>query len=339
MQNTPNYQLKKPDLNDYVNITDLNDNADTIDTELIRLSDSVGNLPDLNTDEKTALVSSINELLEKIGNTSSLTTEEKSNLVAAVNELEQKFNAHLKERATKEEYGHVKVGNGINVTEGVISVEEMTASNVSTTGGSNVQIEIDNLKSSVNNGKIAIENAIIDKGVQFSKAGDIATFAELVNGIDLIGKPSAGAAYVIIDKTLNSVTKTNFYPPARTNLFRLRLSSNSGGSLRLYYRGTMQDGLYYDSGNPPTKSYFEVQLVDKNGVVKHTIGSHYSSGSGGATYPTKTVDITYNAGDRIEFWGMNAHGTLQYGWARLEQVKVSIAQAPPQVIEGTDNEW
>ncbi|MEL3956933.1 hypothetical protein NST17_06945 [Caldifermentibacillus hisashii] len=94
MKTTTNYSLKKPELNDYVNVNDLNDNADKIDTELKKLSDAIGNLPDLNTNEKTALVLSINELLTKIGNISSLTTDKKNNLVDALNELKQHLTAH-----------------------------------------------------------------------------------------------------------------------------------------------------------------------------------------------------------------------------------------------------
>jgi predicted DNA repair protein MutK len=44
---------------------------------------------------------------------------------------QEEFSAHLAERGSKTAYGHVKVGSGINVIDGVISVEEMTASNVS----------------------------------------------------------------------------------------------------------------------------------------------------------------------------------------------------------------
>lgn len=41
MQNTTNYNLKKPELTDYVNINDLNDNADIIDAKLKENADEI----------------------------------------------------------------------------------------------------------------------------------------------------------------------------------------------------------------------------------------------------------------------------------------------------------
>ncbi len=41
MQNTTNYLLKKPELTDYVNVEDLNENADIIDAELKRQDDEL----------------------------------------------------------------------------------------------------------------------------------------------------------------------------------------------------------------------------------------------------------------------------------------------------------
>ncbi|MFD2216357.1 hypothetical protein [Metabacillus endolithicus] len=64
----------------------------------------------------------------------------------------------------------------------------MTASNVSTTSGSNVQTELDSLKSSVNNGKTTVKNAIIGKGgtVLDGDGDGVSTFAELESGVKSI---------------------------------------------------------------------------------------------------------------------------------------------------------
>lgn len=43
MKNTPNYNLNKPDGNDYAKIEFLNANADIIDEELKRISKAIGN--------------------------------------------------------------------------------------------------------------------------------------------------------------------------------------------------------------------------------------------------------------------------------------------------------
>lgn len=42
--NTPNYNLKKPSLNDFFNVQDLNDNIDIIDEELGKANEEIGNL-------------------------------------------------------------------------------------------------------------------------------------------------------------------------------------------------------------------------------------------------------------------------------------------------------
>ncbi|MFE4525883.1 hypothetical protein ACFRCQ_28090, partial [Cytobacillus firmus] len=90
------------------------------------------------------------------------------------------------EKASKTAFGHVQVGDGINVTDGVISVAEMTATNVSTTSGGSVQAEIDNLKSSVSSGKVSVRNAITGKGGTVADAdGDgVPTYAELAAGVN-----------------------------------------------------------------------------------------------------------------------------------------------------------
>lgn len=95
---------------------------------------------------------------------------------------------HQAERATPTTLGHVKAETD---AEGNLILPEMSASNVTTAGGSNVQTEIDSLKSSVSDGKTQIETAITGKGGAVSKAGAVATFEELeagVNGITSKGK-------------------------------------------------------------------------------------------------------------------------------------------------------
>ena len=99
-----------------------------------------------------------------------------------IGNMPQELATHKAEKASKAAYGHVKVGAGINVSDGVISVAEMTASNVTTTGGSNVQAELNDLKSSVSSGKSSVKNAITGKGGTVL-GGNPPTFAQLAAGV------------------------------------------------------------------------------------------------------------------------------------------------------------
>lgn len=60
MQTTPKLGLKKPDLNDYVNVADLNDNADILDAAVSVLQDGTAIITNLETANKT-LAGGINE--------------------------------------------------------------------------------------------------------------------------------------------------------------------------------------------------------------------------------------------------------------------------------------
>lgn len=105
-----------------------------------------------------------------------------TNLTLRIDKAEDNLTTHLVEIASQTEYGHVKVGDGISVSEGVISVAEMTASNVSTQDGNSVQTEIDNLKSSVSNGKALVRGAITDKDSSISVPTN-PSFQQLADGI------------------------------------------------------------------------------------------------------------------------------------------------------------
>ena len=69
---TPNLGLKKPEVADRVNVSDLNENADLLDA-------IIGKLSDLNTAQKNSLVAAINEAAQGGGSGGSgLTTDEKT---------------------------------------------------------------------------------------------------------------------------------------------------------------------------------------------------------------------------------------------------------------------
>lgn len=114
-------------------------------------------------------------------------TEEIQQELAALQEL---VTAHQAERATPTTLGHVKAETD---QDGNLILPEMSASNVTTTSGSTVQTEIDNLKSSVSDGKNLVKNAIAGKGgtVLDGDGDGVSTFAELeagVSGITSRGK-------------------------------------------------------------------------------------------------------------------------------------------------------
>lgn len=103
-----------------------------------------------------------------------------ANLANKITLLTQEFTAHKSEKATPTTLGHVKAETD---EEGNLI---LSASNVTTSDGSNVQTELDHLKSSVSDGKNLVETAITDKGGTVSKVGEVATFPELAHGVESI---------------------------------------------------------------------------------------------------------------------------------------------------------
>lgn len=65
MQLTPKLNLKKPDLTDSINVQDLNDNMDVLDTAVSELQEGSASIPDLETNDKT-LAGAINEIKQTV---------------------------------------------------------------------------------------------------------------------------------------------------------------------------------------------------------------------------------------------------------------------------------
>ena len=98
MKSTEKLGLKKPDLTDYVNIGDLNDNMDVLDETVGELKEGSTVIEELGTENKT-LSGAINEIKTEvdehktdstshgIGNKTTLLTTNKSTIVGAMNEL------------------------------------------------------------------------------------------------------------------------------------------------------------------------------------------------------------------------------------------------------------
>ena len=63
MQSTKNYNLKKPDLNDFYNVNDFNDNMDAIDNELSNLNEGHKNVPNVATNDQTPTYTTSSQLM------------------------------------------------------------------------------------------------------------------------------------------------------------------------------------------------------------------------------------------------------------------------------------
>lgn len=83
----------KPDQTDFYDVDNFNANADTIDAELKKLSDAIGNGGD-----DGDILTRLNNLETYVGDLTTLETEEKDNLVAAINEVRQKFATHSEDK-------------------------------------------------------------------------------------------------------------------------------------------------------------------------------------------------------------------------------------------------
>lgn len=90
MQHTPNYNLNKPEGNDYAKIESLNVNADIIDAELKSLNDAIGSGTGGDT-----ILARLKRLEEYVGNLANLETTQKANLVAAINEVRRNLMGHI----------------------------------------------------------------------------------------------------------------------------------------------------------------------------------------------------------------------------------------------------
>lgn len=104
---TENFNLKKPGQNDFYSIEDFNDNTDIIDAELKKLNDAI---KDLDADGITlpdgkTISEKFEEITEEVGNIQELNTDEKANIVAAINEIYQVLLTH--QQNTNQEIGQV----------------------------------------------------------------------------------------------------------------------------------------------------------------------------------------------------------------------------------------
>lgn len=76
MKYTGNLKLKKPELEDYVDVDDLNENMDILDEKVNGNSDT------------------LNDLTKNLGDKSTLNTVDKSSIVKAINEVNFDFNEY-----------------------------------------------------------------------------------------------------------------------------------------------------------------------------------------------------------------------------------------------------
>lgn len=199
---------------------------------------------------------------------------------------QEEFATHQAEKASKTAFGHVQVGDGINVTDGVISVAEMTASNVSSTDG-NVQTDIDNLKSSVSSGKQSVRDTITGNGgtVSDADADGVPTFSELVTGVNSIPK---GAKVKSIQKGLELFTSAigryitiNSVDMNKT-IVKIRVRTNSSADVHWRFEGylTSATQLYLKRNTDTTlEVYVEWEVIEYESGVNIQRGRYYKASS------------------------------------------------------------
>ncbi len=103
MQLTPKLNLKKPDLTDSINVQDLNDNMDVLDTAVSELQEGSASIPDLETNDKT-LAGAINEIKQTVSDVETNAKEYTDQQTVAIG---TKFDTHI-----KDDSGHVRfIGN------------------------------------------------------------------------------------------------------------------------------------------------------------------------------------------------------------------------------------
>ncbi|WP_448897442.1 hypothetical protein [Cytobacillus pseudoceanisediminis] len=198
-------------------------------------------------------------------------TEEIQQELAALQEL---VTAHQAERATPTKLGHVKAETD---ADGNLILPEMSASNVTTTNGSNVQMEINSLKSSVSNGKLDVRNAITGKGGTVADAdGDgVPTHAELAAGVQGLNTLQTGDPLTIKQAGLLSMPKLAITTRADAQIQSMEKVSNQEYYWDWYYDST-QRAIQKIIWDAPTNKY--------KIIVGYTIPTTYSGYPWGLTY-------------------------------------------------------
>lgn len=230
MKYTDNYGLKKPETNDYIEIDDLNENADIIDdklkeheNELDSKETPAGAQAKADQAEQNAKAHADQVAQTAESNAKQYTDEQLENYDGTVtwedienkpeqfppvphnhsisdvdglqNELDSKETpAGAQAKADQAEQNAKQYADGqITDAIGDVNIPQL-------------ELEVDNLKQSGLDGKNQLETAIESKGGTVSKTGDVATFDELESGIISIpqAKGNATRADVLSGKTFSS---------------------------------------------------------------------------------------------------------------------------------------
>jgi len=105
---TTNYNLIKPTPDDFYDIEVFNENADIIDAELKNLKNTIENLnaDGITLPDGKTISEKFEEITEEVGNIQELNTDEKANIVAAINEIYQEIVAHKADDVTQGDNPH-----------------------------------------------------------------------------------------------------------------------------------------------------------------------------------------------------------------------------------------
>lgn len=114
MKWTPNYNLNKPEQTDYINVDDLNENMDTLDEELKKVSDDLAN-------KEEYVHPDYHEpgIIKQDENNKFVTDEEKEKWNSASEDLEEHINNPMPHRM-KHDGKTYKYGFGIDDAKGAV---------------------------------------------------------------------------------------------------------------------------------------------------------------------------------------------------------------------------
>lgn len=180
MKYTGNYNLKKPDGTDIVNIEDFNENADIIDAELKKLN-----------------TNKVDKIAGKGLSTNDYTDEEKQknqDNADNISDLQQELETHKAEIASQDTLGHVKAGKNITIdTDGTINTDIKELKDYSVVIGGNAtagpfKVAIGYYARATNGGDIALgyeakankqsSSALGNRSIALEGGTAIGTFAE-----------------------------------------------------------------------------------------------------------------------------------------------------------------
>ena len=183
MKLTPKLNLKKPDLTDNVNIQDLNENMDVLDTAVSELQEGATSIPDLETNDKT-LAGAINELKQTVNDVQTNAKEYTDQHFAAV---DTKVENHI-----EEDDGHVRyLGSSSATNDMIVSNDNLTLP-LESDGKIKIGSAFRFRKDTTNTGALTMQLKL--KGITYPKYQVLTSRGKTFTGGEMIG----GGMYTLV---------------------------------------------------------------------------------------------------------------------------------------------